>query len=82
MSAINIVIDGPPSHNAGRFVEVETDDGRGISVGEWKQREDGMWALRITELPGAPELPVMTCGHGAVICARCDFIPPSWKPQL
>lgn len=27
-----------------------------------------------------PELVVMTCGHGAAICALCDFIPSSWKP--
>lgn len=50
---INIIFDGPPSHESGRFVEVETDDGKSISVGEWIEREDGLWALRITELPQA-----------------------------
>ena len=49
--AINIIFDGPPSHESGRFVEVETDDGRSINAGEWKQRPDGLWALRITALP-------------------------------
>jgi hypothetical protein len=44
---INIIFDGPPSHDAGRFVEVETDDGRSVNVGEWKERPDGLWALRI-----------------------------------
>jgi len=48
---INIIFDGPPSHEAGRFVEVETDDGKGINAGEWVKRGDGYWALRITELP-------------------------------
>ena len=48
---INIIFDGPPSHESGRFVEVETDDGRSIRVGEWIERPDGLWALRITELP-------------------------------
>ena len=48
---INIVFDGPPSHESGRFIEVETDDGKGISAGEWIERDDGLWALRITKLP-------------------------------
>jgi len=49
--AINVVFDGPPGPVCGRFVEVELDDGRSINAGEWTQRPDGMWALRITELP-------------------------------
>ena len=51
MSAINIIFDGPPAHESGRFVEVEDDNGHGLHVGEWIEREDGLWALRITELP-------------------------------
>lgn len=47
LAAINIVFDGPPGHEAGRFVEVETDDGHSISLGHWLQRSDGYWALRI-----------------------------------
>lgn len=49
---INIIFDAPPSHDSGRFVEVETDDGKSIRVGEWIEK-DGYWALRITELPKA-----------------------------
>ena len=45
---INIIFDGPPAPESGRFIEVETDDGRSINAGEWTQREDGLWALRIT----------------------------------
>lgn len=45
--AINIVFDGPPAPDGPRFVEVETDDGRSISIGEWVERPDGYWALRI-----------------------------------
>ena len=48
---INIIFDGPPGHDAGRFVEVETDDGKSINAGEWIERPDGCWALRITSLP-------------------------------
>jgi len=55
-SAINIVFDGPPSQGSGRFVEVEKDDGTSINVGEWIERPDGLWALRITHLPTEEDL--------------------------
>lgn len=42
---LHIVFDGPPGPIAGRFVEVETPDGRGIRVGQWIERENGLWAL-------------------------------------
>ncbi|KKL11649.1 hypothetical protein LCGC14_2543680 [marine sediment metagenome] len=43
---IVIRFDGPPSHKSGRFVEVETLDGRSIKVGEWIQ--DGSdWLLKL-----------------------------------
>jgi hypothetical protein len=35
MSSIHIVFDGPPSHESGRFVEVEDESGHSIGVGEW-----------------------------------------------
>lgn len=44
---IDIVFDGPPNHEAGRFVEVENDEGTSINFGEWVQRDDGYWVLRI-----------------------------------
>ena len=47
---INIVFDGPPAPESGRFVEVETDDGHSVCVGKWIKRKDGFWALRITSL--------------------------------
>jgi len=47
---INIIFDGPPGHDSGQFVEVETDDGKSINAGEWIQRGN-YWVLRITELP-------------------------------
>jgi hypothetical protein len=45
---IDIVFDGPPSHESGRFVEVESPAGKSIRFGEWVQREDGYWVLRFT----------------------------------
>lgn len=29
------------------FVEIEDGDGKSVSVGEWVERDDGFWALRI-----------------------------------
>ena len=47
---INILFDGPLGPEAGRFVEVETDAGNSISIGEWLER-GGYWVLRIESLP-------------------------------
>ena len=53
--AIRIIFDGPPGPDAGQFVEVETDTRESISIGEWIDRKDGYWALRIAKLPAPPE---------------------------
>lgn len=45
---IDIVFDGPPSHESGRFVESEDENGHGINAGEWIDRGNGLWALRIS----------------------------------
>lgn len=47
MTYIDIVFDGPPSHESGRFVEVENPLGHSINAGEWIDRGNGLWALRI-----------------------------------
>ena len=46
---IDIVFDGPPSHESGRFIEVEDAESKSISIGEWVHRPDGYWALRIPD---------------------------------
>lgn len=46
---VDIVFDGPPGPESGRFVEVEDCAGNSIKFGEWIPRNDGRWALRITE---------------------------------
>ena len=51
MDYIDILFDGPPGPTAGRFVEVEDPDGNSISVGEWVERDDKYWALRIPRVP-------------------------------
>jgi hypothetical protein len=50
---IDIVFDGPPSHESGRFVEVERD-GKSIRIGRWFERDDGLWVLRIPLDPRTP----------------------------
>jgi len=49
--SINIVFDGPPSHESCRFVEVENDFGESIKCGEWIENDDGTWTLKIDEIP-------------------------------
>jgi len=49
--AYHIVFDGPPGPTAGRFVEVENDQGQSINVGKWRERPNGYWELIIPEIP-------------------------------
>ena len=51
-SYIDVVFDGPPGPVAGRFVEVENPSGASIRCGDWIERGDGYWALRIYDVPG------------------------------
>lgn len=44
---IDVVFDGPPGPEGGRFVEVEDSTGKSIQAGNWIQRADGYWVLRI-----------------------------------
>lgn len=47
MAYIDIVFDGPPSNESGRFVEVENERGESVRFGKWVHRPDGYWVLRI-----------------------------------
>ena len=47
VTTVDIVFDGPPGHKSGRFVEVENEEGASVSVGEWVERDDGFWVLRM-----------------------------------
>lgn len=46
VDVVDIVFDGPPGPEGPRFVEAERD-GRSVRIGEWVDRGDGTWALRI-----------------------------------
>jgi hypothetical protein len=48
MVALNVVLCEPPGPQS-CFVEVETDDGRSVRVGEWRRFGQNRWALRLTE---------------------------------
>jgi len=52
---VDIVFDGPPAAESGRFVEVENAQGKSIRFGVWIERPDGYWALRITTCPQTSE---------------------------
>lgn len=56
---VEIVFDGPPEAVSGRFVEVENPQGASISIGEWIDRGDGFWALRIP-YAASPVVPAPT----------------------
>jgi len=63
---IDIVFDGPPGVMPGRFVEVEnTVTGKSVSLGEWIERADGYWVLRLTVSDGEPL-------HDPVGCPVCE----------
>lgn len=76
---INIVFDGPPANQSGRFIEVEDENGRSISVGTWRDRGDGTWALVIEQPDMDWNQYATLCPHGSILCAPCGFIPESWR---
>ena len=50
MKFIDIVFDGPPGPESGRFLEVNDETGKGIKIGEWVDHGDGCWSLRIPHM--------------------------------
>jgi hypothetical protein len=56
--SFRIRFDGPPGPESGRFVECETLDGKGVSVGYWEQDGDD-WLLIVQgyDPPAAPAQP-------------------------
>lgn len=68
---VDVVFDGPPSHVSGRFVECETPADVGVKAGEWIDRGDGYWALRI---PWTVERVVATLRRYADLLDRDDAL--------
>lgn len=73
---IDIVFDGPPSHESGRFVEVEDSNGRSIRIGEWVEDQE-LWRLRIPYT--RPDPP--TVGDDALEIGEPDKV-PQWAIDL
>lgn len=47
--SVDLVFDGPPGPEGGRFVEAEfSGSQRSLSAGRWVERPDGLWALRVS----------------------------------
>lgn len=44
---IHFLFDGPPGPEGPRFIESETPDGKSVNAGEWHERPDGFWELRV-----------------------------------
>lgn len=51
MTALHFVFDAPPNPEGARFIECETPDGKSVSVGDWRERADGLWELVVETLP-------------------------------
>lgn len=45
MKELRIVCSTAPSHEWPKFIEVEDENGKSCNVGEWREREDGLWEL-------------------------------------
>lgn len=45
MKELRIVCDRPPSPYGALFIETQDENGESRDVGEWREREDGLWEL-------------------------------------
>lgn len=43
---LDFVVGNGPGPDCG-LIEVENDEGKSVNVGEWFQRSDGFWVLRV-----------------------------------
>jgi hypothetical protein len=59
-----VVFDRPPSPEAPRFLDVEDDEERLVRFGEWLERDDGAWVLRLpNQLHRARRRRLLQLGH-------------------
>ncbi len=92
---IDIVFDGPPPEPPPSLAEVEDSSGRSIRSGEWIERMDGYWVLRISLadfIPIAMRRPWDSggggcfnwCGYGLeeTMCRHDGCGPVSWRTML
>ncbi len=72
---IVIRFDGPPSHESGRFIEVEKD-GASISFGEWRQDGDD-WLLVLTDVA---KMEQALRELGSLVKEVWDSVPSVYEP--
>ena len=75
MNEIYIIFDGPPSHESGRFVEVEDGNGKGLGPeqtgADWTKREDGLWQLGPFSVERTSDRTVRNSSEDIDYCAEC-----------
>ncbi len=49
MNSLHFVFDKFPSPDGACFIEVETPEGKSVSVGEWRRRDDGFVEMVVSE---------------------------------
>jgi hypothetical protein len=47
MQEVRLVFDGPMARDVPSLIAIEDSEGRSITVGHWRQRQDGYWELVI-----------------------------------
>jgi len=78
-----VIFDGPPSHESGRFVEVETADGKSVNAGTWENHSGKYWRLGpLYREPQASRLETgaMTDCCGGNCLMRCPPAAPAATP--
>ena len=69
---IDVVFDGAPGYESGRFIEVENIAGESVHAGEWQARRDGTWVLRMLVVLPAPHVRLETFGETDDVLAPVD----------
>jgi hypothetical protein len=47
MKEVHLIFDGPFTRDVPSLIEIQDGEGRLVSVGEWRKRQDGYWELVI-----------------------------------
>ena len=45
---VDIIFDWPPYNSTPCLVEIDDATGASVTLGHWRQRDDGYWVLRVT----------------------------------
>ncbi len=82
MSGIYVIFDGPPSHDSGRFVEVEDGEGHGLGTeqtgADWERYGEDLWRLG----PFAPSNSKLVEALGWALEAIARLVPPAATSEM